>query len=78
MALCVVWGDGGRSSGKLGKLVITALSSYKDAKKELRTHERIDYNKNNVIESQKFVDIIEGKRINIEIALSGAKQRGKI
>jgi hypothetical protein len=61
--------------GKLGKLVATPLSSYKDAKEDFRVHENNDYHKKNLIKSQNFVDIVEGQKINIETAIDSAKQR---
>ncbi|XP_063800287.1 52 kDa repressor of the inhibitor of the protein kinase-like [Pseudophryne corroboree] len=67
--------EGGRSHVKLGKLVLEPLCSYKDAKNDFRVHEKNEYHKNNLLRSQNFIDIMDGKISSIEALADSAIRR---
>jgi len=75
--ICVLFGfdEGGRSRIKLGKLVTLPLLTYKKAKEDLKAHANNEYHKNNLFKCNNYIDVMSGKKLNIECTLDTAKLR---
>lgn len=63
-------GKGGHAAVK--SLVLTPFDRWKDAKEQFRYHQNLQYHKNAVVTSQSFMDVHDGKIVDISLQINKA------
>ncbi|CAG9822034.1 unnamed protein product [Phaedon cochleariae] len=73
---CILFGrgEGGKSDGKLGKLVLEPLNTFKKAKEILKHHDEAKFHKNNVKASKHFSLVMEGTEDDIVSRMNAAQK----
>lgn len=73
--VCILFsqGEGGKSDGKLGKLVLEPLKTYKKATEILKHHNEAKFHNDNMLASKKFSLMMEGERDDVVYLLNTAQ-----
>ncbi|XP_050517882.1 52 kDa repressor of the inhibitor of the protein kinase-like [Diabrotica virgifera virgifera] len=74
--VCILFGrgEGGKSDGKLGKLVLEPMKTFKKATETLKIHNGTKYHNENMIASKHFSLVMDGERADIVCSLNSAQK----
>lgn len=75
--ICILFGrrEAGTNDVKLGKLVSEPLTRYKKAIETITHHESTNYHKANVVASQNFLMVMEGKSMDVVVQMRSQEMK---